>query len=56
MIWRREVIGTTRFPSQQFGEDVAWVDEVCARATTEAQIEGPPAYFYNFDAERTATR
>jgi glycosyltransferase involved in cell wall biosynthesis len=56
MIWRREVIGTSRFPEIQFSEDVAFVDEVCARAASEAQIEGPPMYLYNFDAERSATR
>jgi glycosyltransferase involved in cell wall biosynthesis len=56
MVWRMGVVGASRFPEQQFGEDVAWVDEVCARAKREAQIEGPPAYFYQFDSERSATR
>ena len=56
MVWRRAVIGDTRFPEKQFGEDVEWVDAVCARASSEAQIEGAPLYFYQFDSERSATR
>lgn len=55
-IWRRSIIGDIRFPECQFGEDVAWVDAVCARAASEVQIEGEPLYLYRFDAERSATR
>jgi len=56
MVWRRAVIADIRFPEQQFGEDVAWVDAVCERAKTEARIEGEPLYTYKFSEEGTATR
>jgi glycosyltransferase involved in cell wall biosynthesis len=56
MAWRRETIGDTRFPNKTFGEDVDWVNAVCAKATTEIVLTGAPLYFYKFDEERTATR
>lgn len=56
MIWRRELVGGIRFPEQQFGEDVAWVDAACALAKTETILEGDPLYFYKFSEEGTATR
>lgn len=56
MCWRRALIGTTRFPEKQFGEDVAWVDVMCERATMELQLDGEPLYLYNFDEAKTATR
>jgi hypothetical protein len=56
MVWRRDVVGDLKFPDKQFGEDVDWVDEACAHATMEMQLEGNPLYFYNFDSKRTATR
>jgi glycosyltransferase involved in cell wall biosynthesis len=56
MVWRRSAIGDARFPEQQFGEDVAWVDAVCERATSEMQLGGDPLYFYQFDQERSLTR
>lgn len=57
MVWRRAILADdVRFPEQQFGEDVAWVDAACALAKTEAQIDGAPLYFYKFDEEKTTTR
>ena len=56
MAWRREIVKDIRFPEQQFGEDVAWVDAACAKAITEVVITGEPLYIYKFDEERTATR
>ena len=55
-VWRRAILEGIRFPEQQFGEDVIWVDEACARASTEICLNGSPMYFYQFDAERSATR
>ena len=55
-VWRREVIGDIRFPEKNFGEDVEFVDLVCAKATSERRIDGNPIYFYRFDEGRTATR
>lgn len=56
MAWRRELIGSTRFQEVTFGEDTAWVDNLCERAESEIQLSGEPLYFYKFDAERSATR
>lgn len=56
MVWRREIVGDTRFPEQQFGEDVAWVDALCEQAKVEMQLGGEPLYFYNFDEARSTTR
>lgn len=56
MIWRREVVKDARFPEQNFGEDVPWVDAVCAKAKTEIVLNGQPLYFYKFSETGTATR
>jgi glycosyltransferase involved in cell wall biosynthesis len=56
MVWRRELVASIRFPEKTFGEDVAWVDLACERATTEIQLDGEPLYTYRFDPERSATR
>ena len=56
MVWRRAVVKDVRFPEENFGEDVAWVDAACDAAQTEVQIEGEPLYIYRFNAERSATR
>ena len=56
MAWRRATIGDTRFAEKQFGEDVDWVDEVCAKAATEVRLECEPLYFYKFNQETSATR
>jgi len=56
MAWRRDVIGDIHFPSKMFGEDVDWVDAVCAKATTEMQMQCEPLYYYNFNEATTSTR
>ncbi len=56
MAWRREVVKSIRFPEQNFGEDVGWVDAACENAKNEMRIEGEPLYFYHFDQEKSATR
>lgn len=56
MVWRREIAISARFPEQQLGEDVAWVDKACEKAQTEMRIVGEPLYIYRFHEERTATR
>jgi len=56
MVWRREIIKNLRFPEQQFGEDVIFVDEACKVAKTEMVLDGGPLYFYNYNEEKTATR
>lgn len=55
MVWRRAILEGIRFPEKQFGEDVEWVDQCCAKAKTELQIPGV-LYFYNFDQARSMTR
>ena len=56
-VWRRSVVADIRFPEQQFGEDVAWVDTACERAKTELQIEcAEPLYLYRFSEDWTTTR
>jgi len=56
MVWRADIVSGLKFPDKQFGEDADWVDEACAHAETEMQLEGEPLYFYNFDSKKTATR
>jgi len=56
MAWRHKVILGAQFPDKQFGEDVDWVDKLCATAKTEMLLDGPPLYLYNFDSKKTATR
>jgi len=57
MVWRRALVADIKFPEQQFGEDVAWVDAACERAKTELQIKcADPLYFYKFSEEGTTTR
>ena len=56
MVWRRAILDGLRFPEKQFGEDVDFVDAACAKAGSEIVLNGQPLYFYNFDAERSATR
>lgn len=56
MCWRREVVKDFRFDEKNFGEDVAWVDGVCAKAKTEMQLGGEAIYIYRFDERKTATR
>jgi hypothetical protein len=55
MVWRREMVADIRFPEQQFGEDVGWVDVACGRAKTEVQL-GETLYHYKFDVDRSTTR
>ncbi len=45
-----------RFEERNFGEDTAWVDAACAKASTEMRIEGEALYHYRFNDETTATR
>ena len=57
MAWRRALVADIKFPEQQFGEDVAWVDTACERAKTEIRIEcDNPLYLYKFNEETTTTR
>jgi len=56
MVWRRGCVGGVRFSEKNFGEDVDWVDAVCAKATSETVLTGDPLYFYRFDEDKTATR
>ena len=56
MVWRQEVLAGIKFPEQNFGEDVAFVDAACEKAKTEMVIEGNPLYFYKFSEEGSATR
>jgi glycosyltransferase involved in cell wall biosynthesis len=56
MVWRREVVGGIRFPEQNFGEDVGWVDAACARAASEVVLDGEPLYHYAFNEATTSTR
>ena len=56
MCWRRATIGDTRFAEKQFGEDVEWVDAVCAKAVNEVRLECDALYFYKFNQETSATR
>ena len=55
MVWRRTLVADIKFPSEQFGEDVTWVDAACARAKSETQIDFV-GYHYKFDPDRSATR
>ena len=56
MVWRREVVRDVRFPEQQFGEDVSWVDMACAQASSEIQLGGEPLYIYRQNDAKSATR
>lgn len=56
MAWRRDVVAATLFPEQQFGEDTAWVDAACERATGEVQIDSEPLYLYRYNEATTSTR
>lgn len=56
MVWRSEIAKAAKFPEQNFGEDVSWVDAVCERAKTEIVLNGEPLYHYNFNEATTATR
>ena len=55
-VWRRATIADDRFTNKTFGEDVEWIDRICARATKEIQLGGQPLYIYKFSEEGSATR
>ena len=56
MVWRRAILDGVRFPEKQFGEDVAFVDEACAKASSEICLNGGPLYMYQFNSETSETR
>lgn len=56
MVWRRALIGGTRFNEVQFGEDTAWVDALCEKAASEVQLGGEALYHYRFNEDKSATR
>ena len=56
MLWRRETVAGIQFPEQTFGEDVGWVDQACALASSEIVLDGEPLYHYKFSEEGTRTR
>lgn len=56
MVWRRELVGSIKFPEQMFGEDVRWVDRACEVAKSEVQLEGEPLYDYRFNVATSTTR
>lgn len=49
MVWRRDLASSVPFPGMKTGEDTAWANEICARATKEIRIPRP-LYSYNYDA------
>lgn len=55
MCWKTETALKGSWPDAQFGEDMAWVEQVCAAARTEHRIDDI-LYFYRFDHRLTATR
>ena len=55
MVWRRAIAVSVPFPSVRTGEDTAWADQICSRATKEIRIPRP-LYSYNYDpADNSAT-
>lgn len=55
-VWRRSILDGLRFQDKNFGEDVAFVDAACARATSELQIKGSHLYFYLMNEATSLTR
>ena len=53
--WRTELVQECTFPETNFGEDVAFVQQACARAKTEYQIDRT-LYTYHFNPEKSRTR
>lgn len=56
MLWRRDLVRDIRFPESNFGEDTAWVDAACEKATSEIVLDGEPLYWYRYDEAGTSTR
>ena len=56
MVWRLDCIKDCRFPDQNYGEDVDFVDQACELAKNELVLNGAPLYYYKFSEEGTATR
>jgi hypothetical protein len=56
MVWRAAIAKSAKFPEKNFQEDIDWVDQVCAKAKHEIQLEGEFLYHYKFSEENTATR
>jgi len=55
MVWRREIAVSVPFPALRTGEDTAWANEVCSRASKEVRIPRP-LYSYDYDpADNSAT-
>lgn len=55
-IWNQSIARQARFPvDKTFGEDLDWVDQVCAYASTEFRID-KVLYYYKFDSTKTETR
>jgi hypothetical protein len=55
MVWRRELAVACPFPSVKTGEDTAWANQICSRATKEIHVPRT-LYSYNYDpADNSAT-
>ena len=55
MVWASQIAKGCRFPAKNFGEDVDWVAQACARATTQLVID-EVLYHYRFDPSVSLTR
>lgn len=54
MVWRRELAVAVPFPHMRTGEDTAWANLICARASKEIRIPRP-LYSYNYDPADNST-
>lgn len=55
MAWRRDLAVSVPFPAMRTGEDTAWANQICARASKEIRIPRP-LYSYDYDpADNSAT-
>jgi glycosyltransferase involved in cell wall biosynthesis len=54
MVWRRELVSRTPFPSLRFGEDTAWAEKMALLAGRVAIIDRS-LYTYQFDPRDNAT-